>query len=411
MNKLLSIAQNDLRVAFKERGIWINLVALPIALILIIGLASGGFGGTTPPITIDVYDNDQSELSAQLLSTLRDINPNLVLCPMDNTDADICRLSQQTLTRELSQERIENNRISAIIEIPNGFEQTLLRGEPTELMYRSDENFAQPSVLLQTVQAAVSRVNGASLAGRVSAYALSQADSVAVTDGDNLANIFYQTATTFWEAPPSRVVYKTTGTTATSSGFNQSVPGMGSMYVMFTVLAGATTLLLERKQWTLQRLVMMPIRKWQILGGKLLARFTMGMIQYAVAFGFGAILGIRFWDNLIGILGLMIAFSLCMTALAFLIATIVKTDMQASSLTLLLSLVIAPLGGAWWSLEIVPDFMKVAALATPMGWVMHGYNELLIYGGGLADVLLPVVVLLGAGAVLFGLAVMRFKYE
>jgi ABC-2 type transport system permease protein len=156
---------------------------------------------------------------------------------------------------------------------------------------------------------------------------------------------------------------------------------------------------------------MMPIKRWQILGGKLTARFILGMIQYAVAFGVGMVLGVRFWNNIIGILALMIAFSLCMTALAFLVATVVKTDAQAASITLLLALMIAPLGGAWWPLEIVPDFMKVAAFATPMGWAMHGYNQLMIYGGDLTDIVLPVLVLLVASAVMFGIAVIRFKYE
>lgn len=180
---------------------------------------------------------------------------------------------------------------------------------------------------------------------------------------------------------------------------------------MFTVLAGATALILERKNWTFQRLVMMPVRRWQILGGKITARFLLGMIQYSIAFGFGAVLGVRFFDNFIGVLALMIAFCLCMTALAFFIATLVKTDMQAVSFTLLVTLTIAPLGGAWWPLEFVPDFMRLAAYATPMGWVMHGYNELMLYGGGLGDIILPVVVLLAASGVLFGLAILRFKYE
>jgi len=408
MNKLLSIALNDLKIALKEKGIWINLVILPIILIFIIGLVNGGFSSNTPKTYIDVYDNDQSALSAQFLQSVRDLNPNVVLCPLDNDEADGCKLKDITLAIETSQKRVEDRVISAIIEIPANFEQTLLAGEPTQIIYRSSENLAQPSVVLQSVQTAVTRISGASLAGRVSAFALAQGEQADAISLD----AFYQTANTIWQNPPASIDYQlTSGGGDVPSGFNQSVPGMGSMYVMFTVLAGATALILERKNWTFQRLVMMPVRRWQILGGKITARFLLGMIQYSVAFGFGAVLGVRFFDNIIGVLALMIAFCLCMTALAFFIATIVKTDMQAVSLTLLVTLTIAPLGGAWWPLEIVPDFMRLAAYATPMGWVMHGYNELMLYGGGLVDVVLPVAVLLGLAGVLFGLAIWRFKYE
>lgn len=410
MNKLLSIAQNDLTVALKEKGIWVNLVVIPIVLILIIGLVNGGFGGTTPKILADVYDNDQSASSVLLLQFVRDLNPNVVLCPMDNNADDVCKLTETTPDIVASQGRVENNQIRAIIEIPAGFEATLQSGERVAINYRSGEDFTQPSSLLQAVQTAVTRVGGASLAGRVSEFALSQTDGAA---DEALIASFYTNANTLWNNPPASVNYQVAGvnTNESVSGFSQSVPGMGSMYVMFTVLAGATALILERKQWTLQRLVMMPVKRWQLLGGKITARFILGMIQYGVAFGFGAILGVNFLDNAIGVLALMISFALCMTALAFLIATLVKTDMQASSITLLVTLTIAPLGGAWWPLEIVPEFMRVAAYATPMGWVMHGYSELMIYGGGLGDIILPVVVLLVASGVMFGVAIWRFKYE
>ncbi len=408
MNKLLSIALNDLKIALREKGIWINLVILPVILIIIIGLVNGGFGSSTPKTYVDVYDNDQSALSDQFLQSVRDLNPNVILCPLDNDEADSCKLKDVTLDATTSQKRVEDRVISAIIEIPPNFEQTLLAGEPTQVIYRSGETLAQPSALLQSVQTAITRISGASLAGRVSAFALAQTEQADAISLD----AFYQTANSIWQNPPASIDYQlTSGGGDAPSGFSQSVPGMGSMYVMFTVLAGATALILERKNWTFQRLVMMPVRRWQILGGKITARFLLGMLQYSVAFGFGAVLGVRFFDNFIGVLALMISFSLCMTALAFFIATIVKTDMQASSLTLLVSLTIAPLGGAWWPLEIVPDFMRLAAYATPMGWAMHGYNELMLYGGGLGDIVLPVAVLLAASGVLFGLAIWRFKYE
>lgn len=408
MNKLLSIALNDLKIALKEKGIWINLVIIPIILIFIIGLVNGGFGSATPKTYVDVFDNDQSPLSAQFLQSVRDLNPNIILCPLDNDEADGCKLKGATLDITTSQKRVEDRVVSAIIEIPTSFEQTLLAGEPTQVIYRSSENLAQPSALLQSIQTATTRISGASLAGRVSAFALAQGNQADAVSLD----MFYQTATTIWQNPPASINYQlTTGEDDGASGFSQSVPGMGSMYVMFTVLAGATALILERKNWTFQRLVMMPVRRWQILGGKITARFLLGMIQYSIAFGFGAILGVRFFDNFIGVLALMIAFCLCMTALAFFIATLVKTDMQAVSFTLLVTLTVAPLGGAWWPLEIVPDFMQVAAYFTPMGWVMHGYNELMLYGGGLVDIVLPVAVLLAASGVLFGLAILRFKYE
>ena len=105
MNKLLSIALNDLTIALKEKGVWINLVIIPIILIFIIGLVNGGFGSNTPKTYVDVYDNDQSALSAQFLQSVRDFNPNVVLCPLDNDEADMCKTNDAILDVTDSQQR------------------------------------------------------------------------------------------------------------------------------------------------------------------------------------------------------------------------------------------------------------------------------------------------------------------
>lgn len=414
MNKLLSIAKNDLTIAFKEKGIWINLVIIPVVLIFIVGLVNGGFPSATLPKTlVDVFDADGTQSATRFLQAVRDLSTNVLLCPMDNDEADTCGLGDAPLDLALAQARAQNNRTRAIIEIPAGFETSLLRGEPTSIIYRSSENAAQPSILRQNIMAATTRMSGMTLATRTANFALAQNPNVPSERITALATGFYATANDFWQNPPIRIAYSLSGNVSTSSpsGFSQSVPGMGSLYVMFTVLAGVNSLLLDRKRWTLQRLVMMPVQRWHILGGKIISRFTLGMIQYSVAFAFGMILGVNFFDNALGILLVMVAFTLAMTALAFVLATMVKTDMQASSLTLMIALPIAMLGGAMWPLEIVPDFIKVVGFFTPMGWAMDGYSQLLIYGRGIDAILPHVGILLVIAGALFGWAILRFKYE
>jgi ABC-2 type transport system permease protein len=193
-------------------------------------------------------------------------------------------------------------------------------------------------------------------------------------------------------------------------GFGQSVPGMGSMYVMFTVLGGIAVLMRERRQWTLQRLVALPLSRAQILGGKVLTYFTLGMIQYLIVFGVGLIVGLDFGDRPLVLLPVMIAFVLCITGLAFAIAPHITNESQASGISLLLSLSLAPLGGAWWPLDIVPDFMRTVAYLSPISWAMTAFHDVMWYNRGLVDVLPEIGVLLSAAAVLFAIGVSRFRY-
>jgi ABC-2 type transport system permease protein len=197
----------------------------------------------------------------------------------------------------------------------------------------------------------------------------------------------------------------------TQAGFGQSVPGMGSMFVMFTVFGALFILIRERKNWTLQRLVMMPVARWQILSGKILMWFVTGMIQFSVVFLIGLALRVNFGDQPLALVVVMVLFTLCMTALAFAVSTFLKTEQQANSISLLLALTLAPLGGAWWPLDIVPDFMRVIGHVTPVAWTMDAFQMLIFEQGTLLTILPNLAILAGFTAVFFVIAVRRFRYE
>ncbi|MEL7434321.1 MAG: ABC transporter permease, partial [Chloroflexota bacterium] len=197
----------------------------------------------------------------------------------------------------------------------------------------------------------------------------------------------------------------------TVNGFSQSVPGMGSMFVMFTILGGMAVLVREREQWTLQRLVVMPVSRAQIIGGKILMYFTLGMIQYVVVFAIGLVFGMDFGNSLLGLLLLAMAFSLATTALTFALATRMRTQGQASQLTTLLALSLAALGGAWWPLSVVPETMRIVGHLSPIAWVMNGFQDLLFFGGTVTDILPEVAILLAIAGGLFVIGVWGFKYE
>ena len=136
------------------------------------------------------------------------------------------------------------------------------------------------------------------------------------------------------------------------------------------------------------------------------------MIQYLIIFAVGAAAGMNFGGNPLGLLTIMAAFVLCITALTFAaLAPRITDESQANGIVLLLSLSLAPLGGAWWPLEIVPEFMQTIGHLSPVAWAMDGFQDLIYFGGGFGDVLPDVGVLLGAAVVLFVVGIRSFKYE
>jgi ABC-2 type transport system permease protein len=98
------------------------------------------------------------------------------------------------------------------------------------------------------------------------------------------------------------------------------------------------------------------------------------------------------------------------TALSFALGTQLETEAQAGGLAQLLVLTLAPLGGAWWPIEVVPDFLRVIGHVSPVAWAMDGFHSLMFYNGDLSTVLVPIGVLLGITVASFGVGIWRFKY-
>jgi ABC-2 type transport system permease protein len=107
----------------------------------------------------------------------------------------------------------------------------------------------------------------------------------------------------------------------------------------------------------------------------------------------------------------MIAFTLCVTALALAVTTLLTNPAQAEGITLFMSLTLAPLGGAWWPLDIVPEWMRIIGHISPVAWVMDGFHSLIFFGGNVSTIVMPVLVLLAMGAAFFVFGVVRFKFD
>jgi ABC-2 type transport system permease protein len=425
MAKIWAIALNELRVQLRQPATLVSMVLLPAALIFVIGLANGqalGDSQTVRQVRVDVLDADVTPQSAALLESVRALDASTVLCPMDEGralgDGSVLATcgypaGQTTLSEAELASRLESGSSSAYIEIPAGFASGLEAGEEVTIIYRNADDTPSDSPVLRALIAAVQRSAGVSVARRI---AQNIADGVLNGDAAYVDAVTAQAAAVWATEPVTVSLELAPGNPAqTAPGFQQSVPGMGSMYVMSTVLAGAALLIAERKTMTLQRLATMPVTPAQIIGGKLAARFIIGMVQYGVAFGVGLVMGqvfgVSFGNDPLALLLVAASFTLCMSGLALFFATVVKTDEQAASLGTLLSLTLAPIGGAWWSLEMefIPDFMQTLSYASPFRYAMDGFGVVIRQGGGLVDVLPSCAVLLVTGAVLFGLAVRRFR--
>lgn len=420
MRNIFLIIVNDIRLFFRDRSNLIGLLVLPIVLTVILGFVSGGFfEGEDPKLLLDVMDPESSEVSLQFLGAIRDANRAIVLCPMDNDQEDLCALEGETLNYPLAIARAESGITEGLIQIPLEFSERVHAQQEVQILFHTQGAFGGQSFIQGALDSALHRVNGSVLAGEIGTEVIENSE-MAELDAESRAQLreaLYERAEHLWERQPVRLKYTLSETGqdpaeqgGLQTGLGQSVPGMGSMFVLFTVFGGITALIVERNQWTLQRLAVMPIRRSNLLGGKVASRFSLGFLQYLLLFAVGAILGMNFGRDPLALLLIAVTYTLAVTAFSFALGTQLKNESQAAGLTLLFSLVFASLGGAWWPLEIVPQWMRVVGHLSPIAWAMDGYRALIFENGGLGDVMIPIAVLLAFALISFIVAARRFRY-
>jgi ABC-2 type transport system permease protein len=168
----------------------------------------------------------------------------------------------------------------------------------------------------------------------------------------------------------------------------------------------------ERQQGTLRRLLTTPTSKATFLLGAISGQVLAAIVQMTLLVTFGVFVFHLNWGREpLALAVLMVSFALAASALGTTLGTFVKTEGQASGLSIMLGMVMALMGGCWYPLELFPETVQNIVKVLPTTWAMQGLLDLVLRGGGLMDILPEAGVLLGFAGVFFVVGVMRFRYE
>ncbi|MHC5038648.1 MAG: ABC transporter permease [Planctomycetota bacterium] len=195
--------------------------------------------------------------------------------------------------------------------------------------------------------------------------------------------------------------------------FAQTFSGTGAMFLLFGVMGAALNLVQERQKGTLRRILTAPVTKVEVLGGEAIFYFLFSMSQLVVLFVAAKILfDIPFHGSKGGLVLISGATGIAVTGFGILIAAVGKTERQISGISVLVILVMSCLGGSWFPVWMMPEFMQTLASVTINKWAVMGFEGATWRGFGFVEILWPnAVVLLGMGALFFSLALWRFKWD
>jgi ABC-2 type transport system permease protein len=161
---------------------------------------------------------------------------------------------------------------------------------------------------------------------------------------------------------------------------------MGVMFILFAAVFGAKSMVDERHQLTLHRLIVSGRSGWQVLSGKFGAVLVIALIQLSAMMLFTRLVfGINWGGDLLGLAVLTFSAAIAVAGFGTLLAALLKTGRGIDVFMSGAVNVMALAGGSMMPLYVMPDTMRTVAEWTINGRALAAYLRLM-EGAALSDV-------------------------
>ena len=373
MNAVAAIVRANLKRLFSDRSNLFFLVVLPLLIVFSLGVAIGGSVGDYKVGVVDPHPTDLSRaVTARLEAT---------------ANVTVVRVSDAGALRD----DVARRTLDGGWVVEPGADA----GDLTPFEWFSSGT--GDDTQLRTI--ATSAIEEAGVRDRVVAVVADQTGA----STDQAAAAVDAAASA---SPSTSVTVEEVGEPGNEAASIRAVLAAGelTLFIFLASATGATYLLTTRLLGVTRRVRAAPVPIAQIVTGEAISRFVVAMLQAVIVF-FGSMLlfGVD-WHDPLAVWLLCVAMSLVGTGVAMLLGTLGRTEQQVSAIGLMLSLVLAALGGSMQPLEFFPDTLRRVAFITPHAWMNDALWKILVEGGGLGQVWVSLLVLTLAGLALLGLA-------
>lgn len=400
MTPLWSIARKDLKILMRDRSALVFLFGFPLIFTAIFGAIYGGRGQTSSPVVkVLVANLDQGKHGTELIDALGKMG---------------LAVEEERKGPGILAKRVKSGDQPLGLVIPADYSAQL-----DAAIQAATDHAEKPSqahitryvdpAQAQMATAAQGAVNGAVQRSTSLLYRKATVDRIPEAfrkQAERDASI---------GAGPPPVAFDTVETErkAKLTPGDLFIPGF-AVYFVFTLANGvAATLLYERQEGTLRRMLSAPISRGQILFGKMLARGFVGLVQTAVLFGIGkVVLHLSFtWSDLPAVSLIALSTVFASTGLGLLIATFGKTMEQIQGMTTMALLIMGFISGTLIPRAFLPASLQKLSYITPHAWALQAYQDVMLRHMPLTATLLNLGVVIVFGIAFYVLALSRFKFE
>jgi len=391
------IALKDLKLFFRDRLALFFFVIFPFLFVVLFNFLLGDALSEDDPLVFHVVTREsEGGLSYQIIEAI------------ETKDWSEPESGQPRITwlkdYDEARQKVENKELPGFLSFPADFTQQIFTGSEAEIEVVADAEQPYTRAALYGLAHAISSRIGSQQ------VAISAITELTGEEGQAIMESFF--GETDVAALQSLIQFETekVGDVEKEEPSNFVIPGYLVMFVFFAAALSAETIVRERQNHTLERLLASSVRREGILGGIYAGTATKGLIQISIFWTVGLLIfNIDMGLAPAAVILISILMVIMSAAFALMLATLVKTQRSAGAIAVLVSLVLAPLGGCWWPLFITPKWMQFIAKFTPHGWAITGFNKLMLFGAEFGDVAPEMLALVGF-AIVFGLiGIWRFR--
>jgi len=441
--KFVKITSKGMRETFRDRRGFFFLLVFPVFFIAVFSFAfgSGTFqsGGSLPhDIAVVNYDVGTTVISnntTRLVNYGQSFTQVLENATLENSSTKLFRL--HNVSEEQANELLRSRSIDALIVIPKNFS-----GAFTSMVNDSARTAITSEVGAQAI--ASGTVSQNQLSKNVTLPGASNVTSMLSVQGD-ASYVNFDTAqalvTTIFAQYKNDVTANAVANAASGgdyrplaeyipiemqpiagtlsfSPFDYMVPGLIIVAILMQVSLVSASLVRDIERGTLDRLRLSVARAFELLFGTFLSwtLVTIGQVPILIAVATG--LGYQYSGGSLGSLGLAMVIGviagMASIALALLIASFAKSEMQALELGAIVTLPVAFLGGAFFPLppQVIDFWGMTFSVYDVLPWThaISALRSVLTYGTGLsADIVFQITWLIVLTAILFVVAVVCYS--
>lgn len=384
MRPAVIIALKDLRQRLRDRSAILLGVVAPLGLALIFSQIIPDFSGDEFVVNMGVVDEDGGTVAVAFID---DVLGSIV----DDGLAELTTYDSE----EAAAADVDGGTLDAAYIIPMGFTEAVTTGAGAEM------------IVVGNVDAQISTAVAASIAesfaSNLVGIQIAVVDGLAAGAGDPASLSQAAVAT-----PNPVSLVDSTQPSKVLDPITFFGAGMAIFFLFFTVQFGVTSLIEERVDGTMPRLLAAPIPKMSIIAGKGIASFLIGVIATAVLVVATSLFIGADWGAPLGVALLVVAGVLSAIGIMALIATFARSGEQAANWQAIVAVVLGLMGGTFFPISQGPSLLSQISLLTPHAWFMRGMGNLAT-GEGAAVVIGPVLAILVFAAVTMAIASLRVR--